>query len=91
MSFDGWTTKGGTRGFFGIVAYFATSSGEIYDLPIALPQLTGAYTGEATATAVVATLRSYLIALEKLCYFVLDNAANNDTAIAAVARDFDSL
>jgi hypothetical protein len=37
ISFDGWITKGGTRGFFGIVAYLATSSGEIYDLPIALP------------------------------------------------------
>jgi hypothetical protein len=90
ISFDGWITKGGTRGFFGIVAHFATSSGEIHDLPIALPQLTGAHTGEAIATAVVATLRSYLITLEKLGYFVLDNAANNDTAIAAVARDFDN-
>ena len=29
ISFDGWTTKGGTRGFFGIVAHFATSSGQI--------------------------------------------------------------
>jgi hypothetical protein len=90
ISFDGWTTKGGTRGFFGIVAHFATSSGKIHDLPIALPQLTGAHTGEAIATAVVATLRAYLITSEKLGYFVLDNASNNDTAIAAVAREFDN-
>jgi hypothetical protein len=90
ISFNGWTTKGGTRGFFGIVAHFATSSGEIHDLPIALPQLTGAHTGEAIAAAIVATLQSYLITSEKLGYFILDNAANNDTAIAAVARNFNN-
>lgn len=88
ISFDGWTTKGGTRGFFGIVAHFATASGKIHDLPIALPQLNGAHTGEAIATAVVATLRAYGITSDTLGYFVLDNASNNDTTIAAVAREF---
>jgi hypothetical protein len=88
VSFDGWTTKGGTRGFFGIVAHFATPSGEIHDLPIALPQLNGAHTGEAIATAVVATLKAYRITSDTLGYFVLDNASNNDTTIAAVAREF---
>lgn len=33
--------------------------GKIYDLPIALPQLNGAHTGEAIAIAVVATLRRF--------------------------------
>jgi hypothetical protein len=88
ISCDGWTTKGGTRGFFGIVAHFVTSTGEIHDLPIALPQLTGAHTGEAIATAVVTTLRAYQITSATLGYFVQDNANNNDTAITAVARDF---
>jgi hypothetical protein len=88
ISFNGWTTKGGTQGFFRIVAYFATASGEIHDLPIALPQLNGAHTGEAIATAVVAILRVYRITLDTLSYFVLNNASNNDTTIAAVAREF---
>ncbi len=39
ISFDGWTTKGGKRGFFGVVAHFADADGTIRDLPIALPQL----------------------------------------------------
>jgi hypothetical protein len=81
ISFDGWTTKGGTRGFFGIVAHFATVSGEIHDLPIALPQLNGAHTGEAIATAVVATLRAYGITSDTLGYFVLNNASNNNTQL----------
>jgi hypothetical protein len=58
ISFDGWTTKRGTRGFFQIVAHFATSSRRIHDLPIALPQLTGAHTDEAVATAVFTMLRA---------------------------------
>jgi hypothetical protein len=74
VSFDGWTTKGGTRGFFGIVAHFAASSGELYNLPVALPQLTGAHTGEAIAAAVVATHRAYRITSSNLGYCVLDNA-----------------
>ena len=37
ISFDGWTTKGGKRGFFGIVAYYADAFGNLRDLPIALP------------------------------------------------------
>ncbi|KAI1679452.1 Dimer-Tnp-hAT dimerization containing protein [Pyrenophora tritici-repentis] len=57
--------------------------GEIHDLPIALPQLKGAYTSKAIATAVIATLRIYKITLDTLGYFVLNNASNNDTTIAA--------
>jgi hypothetical protein len=89
ISFDGWSTKGGKRGFFGIVAYFADASGVIRDLPIDLLQLAGAYTGEAILTAIIKTLKVYGITRDKLGYFVLDNAANNDTAIAALSRVYD--
>jgi hypothetical protein len=33
ISFDGWTTKGGKRGFLGIVAHFATVDGTLLDIP----------------------------------------------------------
>ena len=89
ISFDGWTTKGGKRGFLGIVAHFATVDGDIVDLPIDLPQLTGAHTGERLAKVVTLTLTNYGITPAKLGYFVLDNASNNDTAVAALARSFD--
>jgi hypothetical protein len=88
ISFNGWTTKGGTQGFFGIVAYFATALSKIHDLPIALRQLNGAHTSKAIAIAVVATLRAYGITSDTLGYFVLNNASNNNTTIAAVAREF---
>jgi hypothetical protein len=45
ISFNSWTTKGGKRGFFRVVAYFADAAGIIQDLPIDLPELAGAHTG----------------------------------------------
>jgi hypothetical protein len=56
VSFDGWTTKGGKCGFMGFVTHFADSAGTIRDLPIALPQLTGAHTGEKIAEVVTMVL-----------------------------------
>ncbi|KAG9382290.1 Dimer-Tnp-hAT domain containing protein [Pyrenophora tritici-repentis] len=76
ISFDGWTTKGGKRGY---------RSGELRDLPIALPQLTGAHTGEAMAEVVMAIFKQFEITVGKLGYFVLDNAHNNNTTINTLA------
>ena len=86
ISFDGWTTRGGKRGYLGVVAHFANASGVIQDLPINLPQLAGAHTAEAIAKTVIKTLKVYGITHNKLGYFVLNNAANNNTAIDAIAR-----
>ncbi|KAI1506889.1 hypothetical protein Ptr86124_014175 [Pyrenophora tritici-repentis] len=86
ISFDGWTTKGGKRGFFGVVAHFANASGVIQDLPIALPHLAGSHTGDAIADTIKKTLQEYSIGSDKLGYFVLDNAANNDTAVSSLAH-----
>ncbi|KAI1514567.1 hypothetical protein Ptr86124_005890, partial [Pyrenophora tritici-repentis] len=74
ISFDGWTTKGGKRGFFGVVAYFADADGTIRDLPIALPQLTGAHTGERIAKVVGNIIDVFSITRSQLRYFVLNNA-----------------
>ncbi|KAG9387066.1 Dimer-Tnp-hAT multi-domain protein [Pyrenophora tritici-repentis] len=62
-----------------------SAKGAIVDLPIALPQLVGAHTGEAIADAVTKILQSFSINRSKLGYFVLDNAYNNDTAVNKLA------
>lgn len=80
VSFDGWTTKGGKRGYLGIVAHYVDSSGVLKDLPIALPQLTGAHTGERMAEVVCTTLQQFGVNPLTVGYFVLDNATNNDTS-----------
>jgi hypothetical protein len=86
ISFDGWTTKGGKRGYLGIVAHFAIVTGRIIDLPIGLPQLVGAHTGERIAEVIATTLRAYAITPSQLGYFVLDNASSNDVAVTSIAR-----
>jgi hypothetical protein len=85
ISFDGWTTKGGKRGYLGIVANYVKSKGDLMDLLIALPQLTGAHSGEAMAEVVMAIFKEFNITVGKLGYFFLDNAYNNNTTITTVA------
>jgi hypothetical protein len=95
LSFEGWTTKGGKKGFLGIVAHYVTADGKLRDLPIALPQLTGAHTGEKMAEVVLTILQKFEINTRKIGYFVLDNASNNDSTIQAIAHkpewDFDPI
>jgi hypothetical protein len=91
ISFDGWTTKGGKRGFFGIVAHFGDSHGIVHDVAIDLPQLSGAHSGDRIADCVEKTLQAFRITAPKLGYFVLDNASNNDTAIATLGHKYDFL
>jgi hypothetical protein len=86
ISFDGWTTNGGKRGFLGIVAHYVNSQGDIMDLPIALPQLTGAHSGEMMASVVTQTLKHFRVDPASIGYFVLDNASNNDTTVDAIAQ-----
>ncbi|KAG9384948.1 Dimer-Tnp-hAT domain containing protein [Pyrenophora tritici-repentis] len=81
--------KGGKRGFFGVVAHFADADGTIRDLPIALPQLTGAHTGERIAEVVGNIIDVFGITRSQLGYFVLDNAYANDTAVTKLAQRFE--
>jgi hypothetical protein len=81
ISFDGWTIKGGKRGFFGVVAHYADAGGKIKHLPIGLLQLAGIYSGEAIGECVNKALATFGLTAQKLGYFVLDNAPNNDRAV----------
>lgn len=88
ISFDGWTAKGGKRGFFGIVAHYVDTSGKIRDLPLALPQLAGVHSGEKIGECVDKALQAFGITEEKLGYFVLDNAASNDVAVEYLGKQY---
>jgi hypothetical protein len=57
-------------------------------LPINLPQLIGAYTSKRLTEVITLILKNYSITLAKLSYFVLNNASNNDTAVATLTRSF---
>lgn len=86
ISFDGWTTKGGKRGFLGLVAHFVAHTGNLIDLPIALPQLIGAHSGDNIAQVILSVLKDFGVSSSQVGYFMLDNATNNDAAIATISR-----
>jgi len=88
LSFDGWMTKGGKRGFLGVLAHFVDSRGDLQDLPIALPQLTGAHSGERMGEVVIKTLQDFKITSQSIGYFVLNNATNNDSTITILAQEY---
>jgi hypothetical protein len=87
VSFDGWMTKGGKRGYLGIVAHYVNRDGNLVDLPIVLPQLMGAHSGENMTEIIHSTLQKFGIGPCTIGYFVLNNASNNDTAIASLAQE----
>jgi hypothetical protein len=89
VSFDGWMTKGGKRSFLGVVADYVNSTGDLMDLPIALPQLTGAHTGKEIAEIVGKILQQFGINSRTVGYFMLDNATNNYTAVPRIAEQMD--
>jgi hypothetical protein len=77
--------QGQHQGFLGVVAHYVDHKGDLQDLPIALPQLTGAHTGDKMAEVVTEILYPFNISSSTLGYFVLDNAANNDTTMEKLA------
>jgi hypothetical protein len=60
----------------------------VNNIPINLLQLIGAYTSKRLAKAIALTLPNYSITLLKLGYFILINASNNNTTIAALTYTF---
>jgi hypothetical protein len=86
VSFDSWTTKGGKRSYLGIVIHYVNARSNLQDLPIALPQLTGAQSGQKMAEVVLKTLDLFSINAQTVGYFVLNNASNNNSAVASDRR-----
>ena len=67
------------------MAHYVNRHGKLVDLPIALPQLMGAHSGNNMADIVHSTLKKFSGGPHSIGYFVLDNAYNNDTAITSLA------
>lgn len=70
----------------GIVAHFLRGgSHELHTLLLGLPEIHG-HTGEEQARALRLVLNDYGIDKDKLGWFVLDNASNNDTALLELQK-----
>jgi hypothetical protein len=88
ISFDNWTSTGGKLALTGVCVHHLNSSGKLVDYLLGLPELHGAHSGDNIASVVSATMQLFGVDAEKVGYFVLDNAYNNDTAVAALADEY---
>jgi hypothetical protein len=59
----------------------------VYTFLLSLPEIIGAHAGDNISDTVATILRDYGIA-DRIGYFVLDNADNNDTAVEALGADY---
>ena len=93
ISFDNWTSTGGKHAITGLCVHHLDSNGKPVDYVLGLPTLQGAHTGNNVGLIVSSTLKQFKIgqpdsSVARLGYFVLDNAINNNTAVAQLAEEF---
>ncbi|KAM0742707.1 hypothetical protein ACQRIT_002884 [Beauveria bassiana] len=85
FSFDGWTSKSCTS-FLGINAQFVDRNFNQHRIFFGLRPLGGRHTGTSLANEVCDTLAFWRTDdLDRVGYFTLDNAANNDTCMKNIA------
>jgi hypothetical protein len=71
----------------GIVVHFIDHTRNLQTFLLSLPELVGSHKGTNIAECVGAIVGEFNIQ-ERVGYFVLDNASNNDTAMEALAEEF---
>ena len=87
LSFDLWTS-GNLLSFNGVTAHFLNKDFEPRATLLAIPEQTGLHAGVNIAEGVIAVIKDFGIKNEQIGYFMLDNATNNDTAMMAIAKEF---
>jgi hypothetical protein len=76
---------GGELGLTSICVHMMDAHGIVQDFVLGLPELHGQHSGVNIAGVIAATLTNFRINKDSVGYFVLDNAYNNDTAVASLA------
>ncbi|KAG7406401.1 Asperfuranone polyketide synthase afoG [Fusarium oxysporum f. sp. rapae] len=87
FTFDGWTSRQNAS-FLGINAHFVDRDWKQWRILLALPALRNRHTGAALADEVADTICAFGLQ-DRIGYYTLDNATNNDTAMEALAAEFD--
>ncbi len=88
LSFDNWSS-GNHLAFTAVVAHFCSPAYSIQSILIGFRELRGPHPGENIAEVVGEVLQDYSIMPSQIGCFILDNAANNDTCITALAKTYE--
>ena len=87
IAFDGARTRN-RKALQGVVAFFRDENDQPQKVVLGLPELEGRHTGVNIAEQVNAILESFQIQ-DRVGYFILDNASNNDTAMEQLGDDLE--
>ncbi|KAK5996238.1 Putative AC transposase-like protein [Cladobotryum mycophilum] len=87
IAFDGWRSRN-QHTLFGITCCYLDPAFHLQKLVLGLPELRDSHTGANIANEIANILDEYDIN-DKIGYFSLDNASNNDTAMASLATKYE--
>lgn len=85
ISFDGWRSRN-KHALYGVACFCRNEDGKARKLILGVPELTVRYFGANIEHEIIEVLESYEIPGEKIGYFTLDNAPNNDTAMDTIGE-----
>jgi hypothetical protein len=89
LTCDVWTSSN-SLAFLGVVSHFVDENGALRTLLLALKELQEKHSGENMAVIIMDVLSTYAIR-NRLGFFVMDNATNNDTMLEAIAANFQEM
>ncbi|OLL22978.1 hypothetical protein NEOLI_005448, partial [Neolecta irregularis DAH-3] len=79
ITFDSWTTRSGQHALTGICVHYLDDQGQVRDYLLALPEQLGQHFGINYAEVIGNVIAEYNL-MDRIGYFVSDNARNNDTS-----------
>ena len=85
IAFDGARTRI-RHALYGVTAVFRDEDNQLRKLVLGIPELGERHSGENIAAEILDIIRSFGIE-DKVGYFTLDNAANNETAMREIAQE----
>ena len=86
ISFDLWSSRN-ILSLCGLVVYFIDVTGKLRQFLLSIPRLVGSHHGTNIAENVAEIICEFDLQ-DRIGYFVLDNAGNNDTCMQALACTF---
>jgi hypothetical protein len=84
LVFDGWTSRN-RLSLYGVSAVFRDEESTPHKIVLGLPEMSDRHTGDNIAEAILEVIGDYGIE-EKIGYFTVDNATNNDAALKIIGE-----
>ena len=85
LSFDGWRS-GNRHAFFGVAAFFRDEDNNLRKIVLGVPEVSEQHFGYNIAGEILDIIHEYRIE-DKVGYFTLDNAQNNDVAMEVLGAE----